>query len=221
MTEEYRQEKGSLKQHFSRFHTHYIVTFDLLVKDDFFPDALALREDVLSKPFGTVKDAAGIEYSGIQVRDPEEFQESIAGLVGFPVKVNISVARLNFKGEFPANSIHPDQYCGEFAGVGYLTLPGMPFTSTAFWSDKTYGLSNQATPEWLSERGLDEAEYVAKLQREANDAKYWNPDGFVAAKLGRFVTYPTRKLHSRYPFEAFGDSPETGRLIIACFFDRA
>jgi hypothetical protein len=39
-------------------------------------------------------------------------------------------------------------------------------------------------------------------------------------RFNRFLTYPTCFFHSRYPFEAFGNAPENGRLVWVCFFDK-
>lgn len=196
------------------------MNFDLLVKDNFIPDADALRADVLAKSFETVKDPAGLEYTGIQFRDPKEFEKEIGELVQFPVKVRHSVARINYKGELPENAIHPDLYMGEFAGILYLTPPDSR-TGTAFWLNKAFGHSEVATTKWLEEHGIEEEKYVNTLRHQANCAADWHLGGFIAAKLGRFITYPTKRFHSRYPFAGFGDKPENARLIIAIFYDRA
>lgn len=37
-------------------------------------------------------------------------------------------------------------------------------------------------------------------------------------QLGRLVIYESALFHSRWPFEAFGTDPESGRLIAVAFF---
>ena len=51
-----------------------------------------------------------------------------------------------------------------------------------------------------------------------NDESKWKQDTFVAMKFNRALIYRSELFHSRYPFEAFGDSPENGRLIVVAFF---
>jgi hypothetical protein len=188
----------------------------LIVKDNFFPDVEALRSDVISKGFRTIHNPAdGLDYPGIQLRESAEFQESIAALVGFPIKVNTAVMRITYKGELADNSVHSDNNMGEFAGVGYLTPKNAPVTGTAFWTDKETGW------EELPETARADVGIVARLRSQANDQSKWINSGFIAARPGRFITYPTKRFHSRYPFASFGETPETGRIILAIFYDRA
>lgn len=196
--------------------------FDLLVKDDFFADVTALRADVISKGFSTIHNPAdGVDYKGIQLRDKAEFADSISDLVGFPVKVNTAAMRINFKGEDPGSAIHADHSMGEFAGVGYLTPKNAPVTGTAFWTDKIYGLEEMPQRGELARLGVTESQLVTHLRAKANDASWWTNSGFIAARPGRFITYPTKRFHSRYPFAAFGETPETARIVLAIFYDRA
>lgn len=195
--------------------------FDLLVKDNFFSDADALRADVLARGFSKVRNPAdGLDYTGIQVRDPKEFQNDISELMGFEVHVGVNVARINFAGEIPENSIHADNAHAEFASVGYLCPSGMN-TGTAFWSDKLTGWEEMPTKSYLAENDLDEATVVARLRSQTNDASKWVNSGFIAARPGRFIVYPTKRFHSRYPFSAFGTTPETARIVLVSFFSRA
>jgi hypothetical protein len=195
---------------------------DLIVKDNFFADPSALRADVLSRGFQTVTNPSdGVAYTGIQVRDPKEWEPALSELLGFPVKVNTSIARINFEGELPNQSIHADHGMGEFAAVGYLTPPQCPATATAFWTDRETGWEEMPTVTEVEARGTTEERVVARLRAQADDASKWAANAVVFARFGRLVVYPTKRFHSRYPFEAFGKTPETARLILAIFFDRA
>jgi hypothetical protein len=195
---------------------------DLIVKDRFVSDADALRNDVLSKGFETVVNPGdGLEYTGVQVRNPLEFQDALAKLVGFPVRVRVNAARLHYKGEGGRNAIHADHSMGEFAAVIYLNPDGAPVTGTAFWSDKLTGWEEMPTTVYLAENGLEESAVVARIAGQAGDPSKWVNSGFIASRPGRIIVYPTKRFHSRYPFLAFGDSPATARLVITLFFDLA
>lgn len=196
--------------------------FDLIVNDDFFPEVEALRSDVLAKGFqNVVNPDDGLVYTGIQLREPDEFQGRLRRLVGFPVTVRHSIARLNLKGELPHSDVHADNNMGEFAAVLYLTKNKGPATGTAFWRHKGLGICETPDQLWLAEQGISEADYLAKIAVEQNDIKFWEANAVVFAQPGRIVTYPTKRFHSRYPFEGFGTSPDTGRLVIALFYDRS
>lgn len=188
--------------------------FDLIVKDAFVTDISALRADVLAKGFQTVTNPAdGLEYSGVQVRDPQELQAGLAELVGFPVKVATHVARIHLKGDAGRDPIHWDSCMSEYGSVLYLPPPGAPFTGTAFFTDKLTGWSE--VPDGVSD--LD----VQRLGSQSRDINKWSSNGFVGAIPGRLVAYPCKKFHSRFPFEGFGETPETARLVIVSFFNRA
>lgn len=195
--------------------------FDLLVKDDFFGDVDALRADVLDKGFSTLHNPAdGLDYPGIQLRATDEFQDRISELVGFPVKVNTAAMRITYKDELADNAVHADNAMGEFAGVGYLTPKRAPVTGTAFWTDTITGWEEMPTKSVVEALGLPESAVIERLRRQANFASHWTNSGFIAARPGRFITYPTKRFHSRYPFASFGTTPETARLILAIFYDR-
>jgi hypothetical protein len=195
--------------------------FDLLVKDQFIDDVGALRRDVLSKGFGEVTGTAGETYKGIQMRDPEEFRDQIEALVGFPIEVRYCLARVSYAGEKPASGIHPDLDYGEFAAIVYLTPTGAQGSGTAFFRHKQFQISALPDKQWLEDKGITEQAFIEQIVRDGEQPSLWDPIGFVGAVPGRFVTYPTKNFHARWPFVAYGETPETARMIIVIFYDRA
>lgn len=195
---------------------------DLIVKDGFIPDVELLRADVLSRGFAPVTNPLdGVIYSGIQIRDNSEFEPALSELLGFPVRVNTSIARINYEGEPLDNGVHADHDLSSHAAVIYLTPEKCPTTATAFWTDKLTGLVEMPRREELVGLGLSEAELVARLQGQLNDLSKWEANAVVFARRGTAVVYRSQRFHSRFPFLAFGKTPETARLVIAVFFSKA
>jgi hypothetical protein len=62
--------------------------------------------------------------------------------------------------------------------------------------------------------------YHQMMTAEWKKLEPWCTQGFVPMQFNRFITYPTSLFHSRFPFEAFGNGPEDGRLIWICFYDK-
>ncbi len=184
----------------------------LTVADNFLPSPEKFREFVLQQKFIDYKAHDGELYKRVSPQKYNFLNSRIEELVGFKIKVLMSGARLNFKDELPNRAIHADVGFGEFASVFYLSRPEDCKGGTAFWQHKTLGID--AAPEPIT------AEFVKQISPEWERPDNWDLAGFVAMKFNRFITYPTRFFHSRYPFEAFGETPKDGRLIFVVFYDR-
>ena len=199
------------------------MTHSLLVIDDFHPDPAALRASVVNSEFKTEKYADGAIYTGISHHQDPLIPELIsAAFGGVPVIPRISVFRVSYENEVPHNFVHSDGICSRWAGLLYLNTPEQcrahP-SGTAFFRHQ--GLDIDAMPEdpELARLGLDPAAVRRKIEADWLDSAPWAMSGFVGMKWNRFVSYPTSRFHTRYPHEAFGKTPDDGRLILACFFD--
>lgn len=167
---------------------------------------LDAREDALRSEFSDFDAPDGETYRRVCIKEVPGLREAIERAVG-PVDMLGMGYRLNYAGELPNTAIHSDLGWGTYAAVVYLCDgPG----GTAFWRHKGTG----------AERiNHGDGELLAQVQGDWDQPDRWEMTGLAEMKLGRGVIYESALFHSRWPFEAFGDSPETGRLIAVAFFN--
>ena len=147
----------------------------------------------------------GEVYKRVALCEVPGLQAAIERQLG-PVEMLGMGYRLNYGGELPNAAIHSDLGWGTHAAVVYLSEgPG----GTAFWRHKATGAE---AIDW------DDAELLAQVQPDWDDASKWDQIGLAEMRVGRGVIYESARFHSRWPFAASGDSPETGRLIAVAFF---
>lgn len=175
--------------------------------DDFLPNAKALREQGLALPFYDYKGKDGEVYKRVYITEIEGLKERLEKLFGSEIEMLMSGYRLNYNGELPNAAIHSDLGWGEYALVLYLSEgPG----GTAFWRHKATG-AERLPP--------DDIKLLMEVEKDWNNVEAWEQVSCIEMKFGRAAIYDSTLFHSRWPFEAFGDSPETGRLIIVAFFN--
>lgn len=162
--------------------------------------AAALRAEYVDWPAPD-----GEVYKRVALVEVPGLLEAIERAVG-PVEMLGMGYRLNYGGEVPNTAIHSDLGWGTHAAVVYLSEgPG----GTAFWRHRATG----------AERiDAGDADLLAQVQGDWDNPDRWDMTGLAEMKLGRGVIYESALFHSRWPFAAFGDSPETGRLIAVAFF---
>jgi hypothetical protein len=187
--------------------------------DDFAADALEVRNAVIAGGFETHQGPDGALYTGISGLPVPHWYQRISELIGCPIVPKLSCFRLNLAGENPHSWVHSDDICAKYASVLYLNLPEQCKGGTAFWSHEKYGAHLFSDAE-MAQRGLDKTAFHALMTAEWKRLDPWQQVGFVPMQFNRFVTYPTKFFHSRYPFEAFGNDGNDGRLIWICFYDR-
>lgn len=193
----------------------------LRVSNNFAPNAEELREKVLSTEFKTETGPDGAKYTGIQTDYQPNLDKEIADLVGFKVDVKLSCYRINYQGEFPGRHVHSDGVCAEYAGILYLNLNHQRRGGTAFWRHRVGGWESMPTDEELIAAGVDPLRFNEDMVEEWKRPEPWELCGFAEMKFNRFITYPTKMFHSRYPHEAFGNNKTDGRLIWTVFYDRS
>lgn len=177
----------------------------MIVIDDFLADAAAVRADGLAAPFIDWPGHDGEVYKRVALVEVPGLQAGIERALG-PVRMLGMGYRLNFNGELPNAAIHSDLGWGTHAAVLYLSEgPG----GTAFWQHKRTGAERiQQGDHALFEEVRD----------DWNDPEAWEQRSLVGMKLGRCVIYESELFHSRWPFEAFGADPQSGRLVAVAFF---
>lgn len=175
------------------------------VDDNFLPDAMAVRGEALRADFIDWPAPDGEVYRRVCLTEVPGLRGAIERVMG-PVDMLGMGYRVNYSGELPNAAIHSDLGWGTHAAVVFLSEGE---GGTAFWQHKATGASR-----------IDPGD-VALFERidgDWNDPEKWNRVGLVEMKLGRGLIYESALFHSRWPFPAFGDSPETGRLIAVAFF---
>ena len=175
----------------------------MIVIDDFLP--ASVREHALRAEFIDWPAPDGEVYRRVALVDVPGLREAIEREMG-PVEMLGMGYRLNYSGEVPNHAIHSDMGWGTHAAVVYLSDgPG----GTAFWRHKATGAHR-----------IDAGDLALfeQINGDWDNADRWEQIGLAEIKLGRGVIYESALFHSRWPFAAFGDSPETGRLIAVAFF---
>jgi hypothetical protein len=177
----------------------------MLVIDEFLTDAQSVREDGLRASYVDWPAPDGEVYKRIAIAEVPGLREGIERAMG-PVQMLGMGYRLNFNGELPSAAIHSDLGWGTHAAVLYLSEGE---GGTAFWRHRETGASR-----------IDPGDMVLfeKVRDDWNDASRWERIGLAEMKLGRCVIYESALFHSRWPFAAFGDDAETGRLVAVAFF---
>ena len=185
----------------------------LKVIDDFLPEPNAWRALALSAPFRTV-NYQDHDYHGVNLVTPPE--DVVVRLLskamdGAHIRVESQHFRLGLApwlGPGPTTWIHADTGCNaEWAAVLYLSNPPEPGCGTAFWQHAETGAAFYH-PD-------DHYPYDA----DGGDQNAWAMVGLAGQVFGRVILYPTCLFHSRWPRDAWGDTPETGRLTWCAFFD--
>lgn len=189
--------------------------------DDFASDALEVRKAVIAGGFETKQGPDGAMYSGISQYAVPEWFKLIEFHIGAQITPKLNCFRVNLAGEMPHSWVHSDDICAQFASVLYLNTPEQCTGGTAFWRHHRLGMNRLLTREELGARGYDPDSFYSMMTREWKDLGAWRMTALLPMAFNRFITYPTKFFHSRYPFEGFGRGPADGRLIWVCFYDIA
>lgn len=188
--------------------------------DNFLADPEAVRAEFLRLTFSDVIGPAdGATYKRVSVLPPNQFEEELSKAVGKPVKQRYSVVRLNYAGEFPNQRVHSDDSYDRFAAVLYLNRPEDCKGGTAFWKHKKTGWEFLPTNRQVRSHGKSPDRTLKEIVASADVESDWEQTRLAEMKFNRVIVYPTSLFHSRYPFEAFGSTPEDGRLIFCSFFN--
>lgn len=177
----------------------------LKVIDDFLPDIERVRTHALVSEFYDWEGPDEQVYKRICITPIPTMLQRLEEVVG-PFEMLGMGYRLNYDEEVPNQSIHSDLGWGTHALVLYL---GDGPSGTAFWRHKATG----TIAIRQGQVGL-----LNKIQNDWEDESKWEQREMVEMKKNRCLIYESALYHSRFPFKAFGNSPETGRLIAVAFF---
>jgi len=178
-----------------------------IIIDDFLRFPEAVRELGLNAPYKDVPSPDGETYKRVCVTEVPGVRAGIEKAMGRPVDMHVMAFRLNYAGEMPNASIHSDIGYGTHALVLYLVKSNEG--GTAFWKHR----STRAHRIDPGDKVLYE-----KVKDDFNDESKWSMRQLVPIRFNRAVIYESALFHSRYPFAAFGNDNEDGRLIAVAFF---
>lgn len=179
----------------------------MIVVDNFVPDAAEVRAAGLCAPYQDIAAHDGEVYKRVC---PVEIQSVRAGLdkaMGRPVEILLTAYRLNYGGELPNAAIHSDIGWGKYALVLYLTDGE---GGTAFWKHRATGADRIAPGD---------VTLLERVRDDWDDASAWEMRHLVEMRHNRAAIYESELFHSRWPFAAFGNGPEDGRLTVVSFFN--
>ncbi len=179
----------------------------MIIEIDNFADAKVFRELAFSADFYDFDAPDGETYKRVQIVELPEITKKLEQILG-SIQMLGSGFRLNYNGELPNQAIHSDLGWGSHALVLYLSDgPG----GTAFWQHKKTGAKSIK---------VGQVDLLELIEGDWDSPDKWEQVYLCEGKPGKAVIYPSELFHSRWPFEAYGDSPENGRLIAVAFFNR-
>lgn len=185
-------------------------TPDLRVYDDFLTNPESIRSRGLRAKYGDYLGKDGEIYKRVSDQAIPEVVDALQRAMGRPIELLGMGYRLNYAGELPNHAIHSDLGWGTYAAVVYLSEPPTHETSgTAFWQHWT---------GWDRVRRGEETVLVDVLA-DWDKIEAWEQTAFVPSKFNRAAIYRSELFHSRWPFAAYGSSPDDGRLIVVAFFN--
>ncbi len=178
---------------------------DLIVVDDFLPTASAARDQALSSEWINWLGYDNEVYKRVQIVEIPGLQAAIEKELDRPVKMLGMGFRLNYEKELPNSLVHSDFGWGTHALVLYLSEGP---SGTAFFRHR----------QTHTDRVKIGDSHQAIVTRDWNNKDAWELFKFVSMKFNRALIYRSELYHARYPFTAFGNTPENGRLIAVAFF---
>jgi hypothetical protein len=170
--------------------------------------ALQLRQIAVEANYVDWHGPDGQLYKRICIIDSPDIKWAIESICG-PVKMLGMAFRLNYDEEMPNAAIHSDVGWGTHALVYYLNNTEDDLGGTGFWKHRETGAEEI---EW------DDSELLDKVKDSWDNEEHWDMVQYVPMKFNRATIYESKLFHSRYPFDAFGSTPEDGRLIAVAFF---
>lgn len=185
-------------------------TPDLRVYDEFLLNPHSVRSRGLRAKYGNIVAKDGELYKRVCEMVIPEVVDGLNEAMGRPIDLLGMGYRLNYASELPNHSIHADLGWGTYAAVLYMsTPPEMQTSGTAFWRHHT----------GHDRIKMGEREVLKDVVNDWDNAAAWEQTAFVPSEFNRCIIYRSELFHSRWPFEAYGSSPDDGRMIVVAFFN--
>lgn len=201
--------------------------------DNFLKDPMALRQKALSASYQDLVGPDGETYKRVCPVPGRLIKARLSDALGCQVDVETAVLRCNWRLDAPNQAIHSDSLYSNHAAVLYLSPDSDCRGGTTLWRHRDTGLDC-----WPSAKTIPDPVELVRIQQLIS-ADWCYPDKFmmtelILAKFNRLAVYPTDAFHSRWigdflpadqaakssDFEGYGETLETGRLILAIFFNK-
>lgn len=183
---------------------------DITIVDNFMSDPHPIRYLGQTAQYEDRILQDGQEYKRIAERVVPEVVDRLNEHFGRPISLLGMGFRLNYDGEPPNTDIHTDQGWGKYALVLYLSKDEDWHGGTAFWTHAATG-ADRIRP--------GDVDTIKAVELDWNNIGAWHMDSVVDGRFNRAVIYRSELFHSRWPFEAFGSTPDDGRLVLVAFFN--
>ncbi len=185
--------------------------------DDFFTDFDSFDKYVRRLPFeGLINPADGVEYPDISIDIPKairaEYKQSLEDAAGWPVKINQLFLR-NTDTTTPTapHQAHTDTIQGTHIALVYMQ-DGPKGAGTSLVKHKALGFDKD--PETQEE--------FDAWKRDVNTPDAWEITALLEMKANRLVAgIWSALMHRAEPIHGFGTSPQDGRIVLICFYERA
>lgn len=192
--------------------TNQVIVYednDLLVVDNFLTNPDKIKELGYSVSYIDWEAPDGHTYKRVYPIEIPEVVEGLSQVMGKPIQLFGMAFRLNYDKEVPNKEIHADLGWGTHAAVYYLSDPPEGVDSgTAFWEHKS-GYDRIRKGDYHVFKAVD---------GDWDKPEKWEQTKFVSCKDNSCIIYKSELFHSRWPFSAFGNSPQDGRLVVVAFF---
>ena len=200
----------------------------IIVLEDFYDDAMAIRKMALSLEYPDPGTAAA--YSGRNSNKAllnQGIVNVFSRMVGEPLvpspKSAVGHFRIGLEHDTGRQDIHVDPY-RDWAAIIYFNPPEQCQNrpGTCFWRHKRLGIDamprDAKDTEKFGYKSYEEMR-VAIAEQDGIDRSKWEPTLTIPMRFNRCVLFRSWLWHSHA--ENFGDDLETGRLIQVFFFDLA
>lgn len=182
---------------------------DLLVADNFLENFGKVRTLGLRAKYIDWDAPDGQTYKRVCPQVIPEVVDALNHLMGRPIQLYGMGFRLNYQGESPNREIHSDLGWGTHAAVIYLSEPpGGIQSGTAFWKHES-GYDRIVNGDVAA---------LNAVEGHWDDPAHWEQTRFVSCKENSCIVYKSEIFHSRWPFSAFGSTPQDGRMTVVAFF---
>lgn len=227
------QEQAFLDQ---ESYEKWLAELDLHIIDNFLPDALLHRQEVMRQPFHALR-YAGQNYPGRQTdgQDCPYLMAAIAHHMGRAIKFispDNGSSRISLANSVARSDIHVDNETGDcfrqYAAVLYLNLPEQCKGGTIFWRHRGTGWSRRhddgavraagyANFKSFQQRFLPHNVHASQFNEMAARRQEWQPLLQVPMCYNRLIIYRGDFFHSIG--EVFGSKMDDGRLVQLFFFE--
>lgn len=196
----------------------------LIVVDDFFDDAVAVREAALKLTYPQLQGVFPGRNS-IERLDIPGLDQAVSRLVGEPVRAvnplqSHAKCRITFEHDVGTGRVHIDP--AYWSGILYLSRPQDCRGGTEFFRHRATGTDrapydDAEAAQWGYASGREMVSQI--ISRDGLDPAAWEHTMTVPMRFNRLVLLRPWLWHTAG--ENFGNSMENGRLVFLMFFASA